>query len=836
MPTQKITKRLLKASTLFYCFAFLSSPTIIYSQTIGDYKSCQASPHQILFTTTSGNQIKLRAYSDYTIRVQPIRKGEKFFSDDHYEMVASHEMKGDFSIADKGDYFIIKTKQNDFVININKKPFRISFDDLHGNSLLKERNGTTWEGNKIIEDLVSDNAEHFCGLGHQAYGLVPSIDLKGELTGVNYGDYDYREEGNNYLPQSFLIVPFFLSSKGYGVFLNSTFRNQFSFDKDGVFNFSIDTKGFDGRMDYFFIMGPKFRSILDRYTQLTGRPRLPQLSIFGLQLSDKDTPDNNGENWWKSEITALRNAGFPLDHIVNDNRWRAGTGAWSGSWFEWDKTRYPNPAEYAKWVKENGLTMTLDLNRNNGSLCWGWKPSYNIPHSERVKESNCVPDYSSPVVRNWVWSLFWKESFNPALKYPGDALWMDEVDEMQNIDDTVITANGRSWAENKNYYTFLVAKAVVEDGWDNANKNLPPGIGEAKRPYMWERGNTAGGQRYSAHWTGDIKPDYEWMRKTIRGMQASGLSGFPYFNHDAGAYRNPGPNDTMYIQWSMAFGSFSPIWRPHGESGSPRWPINRSKICQDAALKYATIRYEMMPYIYTNAYEAYAHGTPMARAMVLDYQQYPEAWKYDLQYMWGDNMLVAPQTTWKDSTYDIWLPPQHQWYSFWNDKIYNGGQVISYHAKVGELPVFVKSGAILPKFHYAKSTAWLNHEELILHVYPGSDGEFTLYEDDGVTERFRTKNENRKTEIVYDDKNKSITILPAKGSYQNAPSMRSYQIVLHNGAMPKAVLVNNEKINLVNTNGQLKANTASYNQNTNEVFVQTKKFFVGKKVVVQLKE
>ena len=828
--------KLFGVSFILNCFVFFISFLVTlktFGQNIGDYKSFKQSPHQILFTTSSGEQIRLKAYSDDVIRVQYVRKGESFFSDDHYEMVASHKMNGNFSIHDKGIFFEIHLAKPDVVIHVNKSPLRIEF--LNQNqSLLKEGNGVSWKDNIISEDFTNDANEHFCGLGHQAYGLVPSIDLKGEETGVNYGDYDYRPKGNDYLPQASLIVPFFLSSKGYGLFLNSTFHNKFDFGKNNQFDFSINTSGFEGQMDYFFIMGPSFRTILDRYTQLTGRPRLPQLSIFGLHLSDKDTPDNEGEQWWKKEITAHRNAGFPLDHIVNDNRWRAGTGAWSGSWFEWDKNRYPNPAEYAVWAKQNGLTMTLDHNRNNGSLCWGWNPSYNIPHSERVKESNAVPDYSSKQVRNWIWSLFWNKSFNPALKYPGDGLWMDEIDELLNIDDTVKLADGRSWAEDKNYYPFLVAKAVVQEGWDNENKNQPPGIGESKRPYMWGRGSTAGAQRYAIHWTGDIMPDYDWMKKTIRGMQASGLSAFPYFNHDAGAYRHPGPDDTMYIQWSMAFGSFSPIWRPHGESGSPRWPLHRSKICQDAALKYGRIRYELMPYIYTNAYEAYVHGTPMARAMVVDYQQYPEAWKYDLQYMWGDDMLVAPQTTWKDSTYGIWFPQGQNWYSFWNDSLIKGGQVLSYRAKVGELPVFVKAGAIIPKFHYAKSTAWLNHEELIVEIYQGSNGQFVLYEDDGVSERYRTRNENRKTEIYYDDKNKTISIAAAKGSYLNAPAMRSYKVVVHNCNGSKSVLINGKTMVLSNCpDANLKNNSACYDKNKMQLSVQTSKFPVTQNVIVK---
>ena len=756
-----------------------------FAQTLGNYKSMQVTPHQLVFTTSTGNRISLKAYTGQVIRVQAAKQGEEFFKDDHYEMVASHQMTGQFTSAEKSDLFEITTGHvNGPGIRIFKAPFKIEFYNRATNTpYLKDNEGIKWVGSNITAAFVADKDEHFCGMGHQSFGLVPTLDLKGQTARCNYGDFDFNEDKGSkdgWAGQAFLTVPFFLSSKGYGVFVNSTFPHEFNFGKGNTYQFKIDTRGFKGQMDYFFIQGPQFKSILERYTNLTGKPRLPQKSMFGLQLSDKGTPDNEGAQWWKNKVKAHRDAGYPLDHVVNDNRWRAGTGAWSGSWFEWDKTRYKDPKEYAQWCKANGLTVTLDLNRNITSASEGYKPAYNLHNVEgNVREPFSVPDYSSKEVRNWLWSLFWKKSLNPALQYPGDAIWMDEIDEMANIPDSSICADGKSWAENRNAYPFLVAKAVVQEGWDNENRNTPAGIGEVERPFAWCRGMLAGGQRYATHWSGDLKCNYNWMKQTIRGMQTSGLSGFPYFNHDAGGFRAPGPDDGMYIQWALAMGSFSPIWRPHGMGENRRWPLDRSKVCQDEATKYATLRYQMMPYIYSMAYQAYATGTPMARAMVVDYQNQPAAWTHDQQYMWGDAMLVAPNTSSRDSVLSVWLPAGQNWYSFWNDKKYKGGQVVQFPAKFGELPVFVKEGAIIPKHQYAKSTFWIQPETLILDVYAGKNGSYTLYEDDGVTERYKTKNEKRFTEILYNDKTRQVTVKAARGKYNNAPENRTYQIVFH---------------------------------------------------------
>jgi alpha-D-xyloside xylohydrolase len=188
-----------------------------------------------------------------------------------------------------------------------------------------------------------------------------------------------------------------------------------------------------------------------------------------------------------------------------------------------------------------------------------------------------------------------------------------------------------------------------------------------------------------------------------------------------------------------------------------------------------------MPYLYTVAHTAYANGTPMARAMLLDYQNEPAAWTHDLQYFWGPSMLVAPLTSATDSTLKIWLPPGQAWYYLWNDKLFAGGQEISFAAKAGELPVFVKAGAIIPKYEFALSTFWQKPEKLILDIYPGQSGSYILYEDDGVTEEFRHR-ASRQTLIEYDEARKQVRIKADKGNYTGAPTHKSYTVRLHTKA------------------------------------------------------
>ncbi len=764
---------------------FSVSPLLIATESLARYASHRFDGQCVIFTTSSGQRLRITPYGNSIVRVQAVRKGEDFYSDDHYEMIVSHRWDGFFTMTDHGSFFSLETGgDSPMSLRVNKNPMRISFlENGKDHPLLEENQGCNWDGDTIHAAFVFDPSEHFTGLGHGFFGRSQGLDLKGEIVRRNYG--------TSHGQQAPLIVPFYMSSKGYGIFLNSTFPNSFNFGRDGSYEFAIEGTG---RMDFFFIMGPELSRILDRYTQLTGRPRLPPIAAFGLALSDKGhdhtstTPSN--EQWWKKKVIDHRNAGFPIDHLINDNRWRAGGGKRCESYFEWDTVRFPDPREYEHWIKANGLFVTIDFNRCIAKLSDGWKPSFNVPVSDSIDFGESAPDFTRKEVRNWFWHLFWEKSIDPQLQYPGDALWIDEFDEMGKAPSTMILGDGRTWLEMKNYWFFLIAKALVQEGWDNA-------IGPAKRPFVWVRGMTAGAQRYGTLWSGDIKPSYDEMKLQVRGMQLAGLSGFPFWGHDAGGFydweKRKGPDDAMYRQWSMAFGSFTPFWKPHG-MGQSRWPLDRSLDAQEDAKKYCDLRYKLIPYTYTYAHESSETGAPIARAMLLEFQQDSLAWKHDLQYMWGREFLVAPNCS-DSSNVAVWLP-KGTWYDFWNDSLYAGGREFDYTSSIGRLPLFVKTGSIIPMAFPALSTTLIQKDKLILHVYEGANGTFTLYDDDGISELYRTKKEMRTTQFVFNQASLTFSVGAAVGTFKDAPSERTYRVVFHGLTRRICFEVNGKRLSL----------------------------------------
>ena len=717
------------------------------------------------FNGSAGETLRLTAYGDSMVRLQVAQSGEDFYPNDRYEMVERHDWDGGFQVVD--DVATTTLTSGGVIVTVQKDPLRVAFalaaePDV---PLLAEQDGVSFGDSSVTETFVPTAGEHFAGLGHPAYGRLDALDRAGTSLTVSAGS------------EGALVAPFFLSSRGYGVFLNTTFTHTISLGASEAYSLSIDGEGFGGQMDYFFIGGPELPAVVDRYTQLTGRPRLPQKSLFGLHLSDKSDPDNAGESWWKQMITDHRAAGYAFDHQVNDNAWRASNEAVSGqmnSWFEWRADKFPDPAEYKAWCDANGVTVTLDLNRPGIPLNPSWDEALAIPGTD-----DC-PDFTNPAARTWLWDLFFEQTLDPALGYPGDAIWLDEFDYPDH-DHATLLFSGKSWAEESINYHLDLQKACVAEGWD-------PTIGETKRPYFWSRGFTAGAQRWGSYWTGDLDSNWQDMTYQVRAMQSAGISGVPYFNHDAGGHFNVTENeDNLYRQWDMAFGSFTPIWRPHGP-GHKRWPLQRNATCQATATKYITARYELIPYIYSYARVAQATGMPIARPMFFEDPASDAAWQKDLQYYFGAELLVAPNLSDGNSNVSVWFP-EGDWYDFWTDEVHAGGVTEDVYAATGDIPVFVKAGAIVPMAPFATSTFFIPKDVLVLHVFTGADGSFPLYEDDGVSERFRTAGESARTPITFSDADLAVSVGAVEGSYAGAPSARSYRIVYHGlpGEVPLAL-------------------------------------------------
>ncbi|HEU0032353.1 MAG TPA: TIM-barrel domain-containing protein [Kofleriaceae bacterium] len=739
-----------------------------HAQAVGNYTGHAVVGRSVVVTTDGGHRMRLTSYGDATVRIQAIEPGAQFTPDATYDMVARHDVGGAFTVVDGGPFLELTAGRAR--IKLTKSPLRVQIF-RNTTLVLADAGGATWSAAGVTQKFAVDGTERFAGLGHGFLGRVGKLELTGSDTGRNYG----TQEGE----QAPLIVPFYLSSKGYGVFVNSAFTNRFRFNVAGAYEIALAGR----EIDYFVMLGPDLPSVLAQYTDLTGKPRLPPLAMFGLALSDKAEPTVSAADWWQQKVHAHRAAGWPIDHMVNDNRWRAGGGERCMSRFEWDATRYADPSAFRTWMEQQGLVATLDFNRCIADQSAGWQPSFNLPEPGTAEFSSSEPDLTRADVRAWWWNLMWTKTLDPALHYPGDALWIDEFDQMGTAPAAQILGNGHTWGEMRNHWFLWIARALGEDGWDAA-------MAGAKRPFTWVRGMTAGGQRYATLWSGDIDPTYAEEKLQIRGMLAAGLSAFPYWGHDAGGFHGEqvtAPQfDELYQQWAMAMGAFSPYWKPHGTLHS-RWPIDRSPEAQHVATVYGELRYQLLPYTYTFARVAAETGLPLARAMLLAYPEHNEAWSRDLQYLWGSELLVAPNPSPGFNTVSVWLPPG-TWFDFWTDRKLDGNRTLDASAALGRVLVYAKAGAIVPMGPAASSTTFLRRDVLDIHVYDGADGHFTLLEDDGKTEGYRT-GAGQATELAYTAATKTLQVAATTGTYDGAPATRRYRIIVHGLASPSCATI-----------------------------------------------
>lgn len=736
----------------------------------GAYAGHHRVERSVVVESVSGARLRLTPYGEHMLRVQAVPRGAEFLPDEHLPMIERHDLGGELVVTDEPAALHIATHAADGVgVTLSKANLTARWQ-CNGSAApqLVEAGGITWEERSVRLEFAPDAAEHFAGLGHGFYGRdAAPLDLRGRTISRSYGF------------QASLIAPWFISSKGYGFFLNCAFPHRFRFDAGGHFDVEITGTDLGAQLDYVVAAGRTPLELIARYTELTGRPRLPRRAMFGLQVTDKHREAESlaqGMTWWFDNFPKLRAAGIPVDAIIMDNTWRAGGGTWQDSIFAFDPKRYPDPKAFRAWAERMGVIVDLDFNGPMYMQSEGWKPEYGV-RGGQLKDGRpfYLPNFFRTDTNDWLWGLMWRNALDPRLGYPGDMLWMDETDQANVADERAPFHAGRPWLELKSLYALAGAKALVER-WDRD-------FAGAKRPYFWFRSATSGLQRYAVYWSGDIEGDEADQSAQIPAMLSAGICGLPYFSYDAGGWQST--DEPIYRRYGIVTGSLSPVWRTHGIKG-PRWPTDYGADVVALAQRYAGLRYRLFPYLYSLARQATRDGTPMARALFLDSPGEPEAWRRDYQYRFGPSLLVAPPV---ESRRDVWLP-SGAWFNWWSGARAEGGQTVA--APAGdEAAVYVRAGAVIPMGEFALSSQFIPADRLEVHVWCGASGAFELYEDDGTTERYRA-GEFSVTPLTWDDAAGALRIGAREGSWPGAPAQRHWSVVLHGLSGPRRAVIDGQ--------------------------------------------
>lgn len=556
------------------------------------------------------------------------------------------------------------------------------------------------------------------GVGELIYGLgerFTAFTKNGQSVAI------WNEDGGTSTYQSYKNIPFYISNKGYGVFVNHPEKVEFEIGTEQVTKTAFSVEG--GYLDYYLFNGPSMKEVLKRYTDLTGKPSLPAPWTFGLWLSTSFTT-NYDEETVMSFVDGMLDRGIPLRTFHFDCFWMK-EFHWTD--FVWDSRVFPDPKGMLSRIKAKGLNICVWINpyiaqesclfaegmekgyfvkRTNGDV-WQW---------DMWQPGMALVDFTNPDACTW-----YQEKLAGLLDMGVDCFKTDfgeriPVDGIEYFDHS-------DAKKMHNYYTYLYNKTV----YDILEKKR--GKGEA---VLFARSATVGGQKFPVHWGGDCWSDYESMEESLRGGLSLLMSGFGFWAHDIGGFESTSTPD-VYKRW-VAFGLLSSHSRLHG-STSYRVPWAYDEQAVDVVRFFTRLKARLMPYLYKTAIQANKTGVPTMRSMVLEFTEDRTCHYVDKQYMLGDSLLVAPIFN-EESLADYYLPAG-RWTDFFTGEVKEGGRWIQEKHGYLSVPLLVKENSIVAIGAHDDKPDYDYGEDTELRIYePAADTTVTetVYGMDGSEE------------------------------------------------------------------------------------------------------
>ncbi|GAA5522123.1 DUF4968 domain-containing protein [Aliifodinibius salicampi] len=716
-------------------------------------------------------------------------------------MVTKHDWPPvDIQSTEEEDFLDFETEY--LKVRVYKSPLLVEFYSADGKLLSTEKfdqdaRGITQEdeGVSVRKKLFRD--EQFFGFGER----MDFVNQRGKKLNLTVGRGIGRPHivgAYNILEANYSPVPFFMSTRGYGIFFNTPYTTEWDMGHSNPDAYSFKAEG--GEMDYYFMYGPDFPSILDDYTSVTGKsPLLPKFT-HGLHVGTY-----SGGTWGYEEHTStdyvvnlgrkFREKEIPADLLHLDSTWRmfgehGGSGATT---FEWRKT-FNNPEAMFDSLYAMGYDMVgvhVRPRYDNGE-------KYNL--LDRAREEGMVypePNNSGEFVNffdstavDWWWE-------NGAMKVVSQGAMFFKTDEgsafgrkANESDKTGPT--GEEAARLHNLFPLAYAKAPFERFSDH----------NEMRGFNLTREGYAGIQRYPYIWAGDWPSEWQYFKPVIRAGLNIGLSGVGYWSHNMGGFEHEADPE-LYIRWTQ-FGLFSPMAHLFGmDHPGYKEPWNYGEEAERIFKKYDRMRYRFIPYIYSEAYKMHKTGMPIMRALVLEYQNDENVYGIDDQYLFGSNLLIAPVTTKGAQTRVVYLP-EGTWYDYWNGESYEGKQYYNIVTPLEKLPIFVKAGGILPKqrvLNLGQETA----DTLTLEIFPDGESSYEIYDDDGKSKNYED-GEYAITEVTANDDSGQtvIKIQAPQGEYQ-VPE-RSYKLNVHSDTAPQSVQEGSKQLNSFSSGSEYEEN------------------------------
>jgi alpha-glucosidase len=748
---------------------FLLSNLAIMAQSssvisIGNFESSEKSENSLLIKATNA-QMKISVFAPDIVRVQVAQGQNNVFDDFSYAVIQQAQAKYQFS-EDK-DAVMLETEK--LKIRVEKSHLKVIFMNKEGKIINQDDDlATTWLGTEVTTYKKMFADEKFIGLGEK----TGNLNRRGNA--YTHWNSDKPAYALNEDPL-YKTLPFYIGIHDkftYGIFMDNSHKSTFDFGAstdDQFMRFSA----VDGQMNYYFLGADNVAELIEDYTWLTGRMQLPPLWSLGYQQCRWSYyPDKEVLNLAKT----FRDKKIPADVIYLDINYMD-----SYKIFTFHPTDFPKPQEMVAELNKMGFHVVVivdpGIKIENGYKQYedGVKNDYFVKYPSgklyigSVWPGRChFPDFTKAGVRDW-----WGKQFETYTSKGIEGFWNDMNEPAawgQNIPNIVqFNFDGKKTTLNqaRNVYGLQMSRATSEGSKALMNN---------KRNFVLTRAAYSGIQRYSAVWTGDNLASDDHMLLGCRLVNSLGLTGVAFAGPDVGGFMGETSKE-LYQRW-LSIGVFTPFFRGHSEIGSKdKEPWAFGEWVEASSRNELNLRYKLLPYLYSSFYQAATKGTPVARSLAINYtfDEKIYYWDYQNQYLFGDNFLVAPVSS-KDKYLKVYLP-EGNWYRFSSDAFYTGKQEVIVDAPLGDLPVFVRAGAIIPMQSVVQYTAEKPSEILNIHIYNGKNTTtFQYYEDDGSTYNHE-KGEFYLRNMTFSGENKTLSFSKVEG--KSVSKFTKYRLVLH---------------------------------------------------------
>lgn len=708
----------------------------IAATTIGNISGWSRSGQEVTFNISDGSELRLSVLADDLVRFRFTPNGT--FTDNVSTAVVKRMWPVvAFTAQDNGTAVVITTAE--LVVEVRKSPCYVQVKDIAGSLILSDdpSRRISWDSTYTRVYKSTSSGESYLGMGWRTQPLRRNGTVFTMRNKPTYSDPTVFYGG----------IPMWYGLRGgdaYAIFFDDASWGSINAGSESSQYMYFQNAG--GQVDYYFFYGPAISKILDRYTDLTGRPYMPPKWACGFQQCRWSyTP--------ASDVTRVadefRNRSIPCDVIYLDidymNR---------GDQLTFKPETFPDPQSTCGYLHSRGFNVVANVSpwllegsgkynaaRDSGYLLMngsspqrGWHDYVYFLMGAPTGWISWV-DFSNSAARSW-----YAAKHVPFLSNGIDGIWNDlnEPDEFATWPTNVkYSFDGRNVDHNKtsNQYCLL----QTDFSYDVLKDQYP-----GRRPFVLSRGAFAGIQRSATVWSGDNTSDWtnDFKRNIPMGLSMS-LCGEPHNGHDIGGFYgypdfSTKPSGELFARW-MEAGVFSAFCRAHHNGDGVRqtypycepWTFGTTveTICRD----YIGLRYQLMPYLYSLFYQAHTTGAPIQRPTLYDFQRDANTVYQDYDFMFGPWMLVGPVYTAGATSRSVYLPAGTGWTDWWTGTHYSGGQTVSIYAPLNRLPILVRDGAIIPMGPVTQYADQVPISELNLKLYPGSgQSSFTMFEDDGI--------------------------------------------------------------------------------------------------------